>query len=78
MVFPQITTPCFFFLGTEDKRVDKGQGLKLYKHLRSRGIECRCNMYNDNHGLLAIENSGDMSINSVLWFDRFYKGEDNK
>ncbi|OQR72988.1 acylamino-acid-releasing enzyme-like [Tropilaelaps mercedesae] len=70
----KIKTPCFFFLGSVDKRVDKGQGLKLYKHLQGRGVKTRCNMYNDNHSLSTVGHDGDEFVNSVLWFDRFTRG----
>lgn len=70
--FPfQIQAPCYFFLGAADQRVDKGQGLKLYKHLLARGVDAKCNMYDDNHSLSKIENGSDVLVTAVKWFDAY-------
>lgn len=69
----KITAPCHFFLGTGDLRVDKGQGLKLYKHLKGRGVPAKCNMYEDNHSISKIPHDGDLEVNTMLWFDQHVK-----
>lgn len=67
----QIIAPCFFFLGTKDLRVDKGQGLRLYKHLLGRGVDAKCNMYEDNHSLSIVKHESDTFVASVEWFEKY-------
>ncbi|XP_028966425.1 acylamino-acid-releasing enzyme [Galendromus occidentalis] len=67
----KITAPCFFFLGLKDQRVDKGQGIQLFKHLRARGVDTKCKMYDDNHSLSKVKHESDAYISSVEWFERY-------
>lgn len=69
--FWQIVTPTFLLLGSKDKRVDMNQGMKLYKHLKARGVPTRCNVYDDGHALQKPAHDADCFVNTVLWFKKY-------
>lgn len=50
-----VKVPTLLLLGKEDLRVPYSQGLLYHRILKARGIETRCFIYDDCHGLAKID-----------------------
>ncbi|KAI1305801.1 Acylamino-acid-releasing enzyme [Halotydeus destructor] len=63
----KVRTPTLMMLGSRDRRVPMSQGIKWYNTLRANGVETRCHVYEDSHGLGQVKVDGDVFMNSMLW-----------
>ncbi|RWS16723.1 acylamino-acid-releasing enzyme-like isoform X1, partial [Dinothrombium tinctorium] len=58
-----VKTPTFLLLGKNDKRVPMSQGIKYLRALKARGVDVKCNVYDDNHGLEKVQTESDSVVN---------------
>lgn len=66
-----VKVPTLLLLGKEDLRVQYSQGLLYYRILKARGIETRCLIYDDVHGLFKINVEFDCFLNMVKFIKKF-------
>ena len=66
----QISAPTLVTLREPDRGIHMCHRLKLYNHLKSRGVATRCNVYDDSHALDKPAYDVDCFVNTVLWFKK--------
>uniref|UniRef100_A0A7S1BNY9 acylaminoacyl-peptidase n=1 Tax=Corethron hystrix TaxID=216773 RepID=A0A7S1BNY9_9STRA len=64
-----ITAPTLVAIGISDKRVPPSQGIEYYHALRSKGVETKLLLYeNDDHAIDKVQSEADHWINILDWF----------
>lgn len=66
-----VKVPTLLMLGKEDLRVPYTQGVLYHRILKARGIETRCFVYDDVHGLFKINVEFDCFLNMVKFIEKF-------
>lgn len=68
-------TPLLILVGTEDRRVDPGQSLELYRHLKTLDrVPVRLVRYpGEPHGTRRAASRYDAHLRMMRWFDHFLK-----
>ena len=65
----QVTCPSLLLIGAKDLRVPPSQGIRYYKMLKSRGVECELKLYPDDcHPLSSVACFADCWLQIHLWF----------
>ena len=66
-----VKAPTLVALGNSDKRVPPSQGIEYYHSLRSKGVDTKLLMYEeDDHAIDKVKSESDHWINIKHWFDK--------
>jgi dipeptidyl aminopeptidase/acylaminoacyl peptidase len=73
----QARTPILILGGTDDTRVDPGQSLELYRHLKTLGeTPVRLVRYpGERHGNRRAASRYDYNLRMMRWFDHYLQGD---
>jgi dipeptidyl aminopeptidase/acylaminoacyl peptidase len=76
----QAKTPLLIMAGAEDTRVDPGQSMELYRHIKTRtDTPVRLVLYpGEGHGNRNATARLDYSNRLMSWFGKYLKGEENR
>lgn len=67
-----VKAPTLIAIGNADKRVPPSQGVEYYHALRSKGVDTKLLMYNeDDHAIDRVQSEADHWINIKKWFDKY-------
>jgi acylaminoacyl-peptidase len=67
----QVECPLLLLLGSKDKRVPLGQSIQYYYGLKSKGVECKMNIYDMSHSLSDnVQQKANVWVSVTKWFLR--------
>jgi len=67
-----VKAPTLIAVGQSDKRVPPSQGIEYYHALRSKGIDAKLLLYeDDDHAIDRVQSEADHWINTKQWFDKY-------
>ena len=67
----QVKCPALLLIGGKDLRVPPSQGIRYYKYLKSRGVECHIKFYpEDCHPLSGVPCTADWLLQIHFWFQK--------
>lgn len=68
-----MTAPTLLAIGNSDKRVPPSQGIEYYHALRSKGVNTKLLLYDDDdHAIDKVQSEADHWINIFQWFHEHF------